>query len=161
MTIRRWRAGVALFCAFAITAACADPGYYLVTPCSTPGQAALDLRCWTVKSPNQVAILWPEVGLRYGVSSRWTSELFVSDIGDAFDTQKLSSINGQNVVLLTRGKHPFDLALHAQLIRNRGTGKGKGNALELGPVFRTELGLTQFDASAPGPARLRQDGPLV
>ena len=45
-------------------AALADPGYYLVTPYSKPGQAALDLRCWTVKSPNQGAILWPEVGLR-------------------------------------------------------------------------------------------------
>ena len=142
MTRRRLSLGAALL-ALATTAALADPGYYLVTPYSTPGQAALDLRYWTVKSPNESATLWPEVGLRYGVSSRWTTELFASYIGDSFGSQKLSSINWQNDVLLTQGQVPFDLALHAQLIRNREV----GNALELGPVFQTEWGSTQLNAN--------------
>lgn len=134
--------GAALF-AVATTTALADPGYYLVTPYSTPGQAALDLRYWTVKAPNEPAVLWPELGLRYGVSSRWTTELFVSHIGESFSSRKLSSINWQNNVLLTQGQFPFDLALHTQLIRNR----GDGNALELGPVFQTDWGSTQINAN--------------
>ena len=145
MTNRRFGVGATLLLslAFAATAALADPGYYLVTPYSTPGQAALDLRYWTVKSPAYGTTLWPEIGLRYGVNSRWTTELFASYIGDSFGTQNLSSINWQNDVLLTQGQHAFDLALHAQLIRNR----GEGNALELGPVFQTEWGTTQLNAN--------------
>jgi hypothetical protein len=122
-------------------AARADPGYYLLTPYSNPGQLALDLRYWTVKAPNQPAVLWPEAGLRYGFDSRWTSELFASFIGESIGEQKLSSWNWQNSYLLTQGQYPIDLALHAQLIRN----VGYGNALELGPVIQTEWGFTQIN----------------
>lgn len=125
----------------AVGPAAADPGYYLVTPYSVPGQWALDVRYWSVKSPNEPATLWPEVGLRYGVSSRWTSELLVSWIGDSLREQKLSSLNWQNSFLLTQGQYPFDLAIHAQLIRNI----EQGNELELGPVLQTEWGRTQLN----------------
>jgi hypothetical protein len=119
----------------------ADPGYYLLTPYSQPGQLALDLRYWTVKSPGEHATLWPELGLRYGFSSRWTSEIFASYIGDSLREQKLSSLNWQNSYLLTQGQYPFDLALHAQLIHAR----GEGNALELGPLLQTEWGSTRLN----------------
>ncbi|MDN3919189.1 hypothetical protein [Roseateles violae] len=121
----------------------ADPGYYLLTPYSTPGVAALDLRYWTVKMPKQPAVLWPEAGLRYGVDSRWTTELFLSYIGESWGEQALSSWNWQNSYLLTQGQLPFDLALHAQLIRNVNV----GNALEVGPVFQTDWGFTQINAN--------------
>lgn len=125
----------------AATPAAADPGYYLVAPYSMPGQRAVDLRYWSVKSPQEPATLWPEIGLRYGFSSRWTSELFASWIGDSLREQKLSSLNWQNSFLLTQGQYPFDVAIHAQLIRNH----GDGNALELGPVLQTEWGRTQLN----------------
>ena len=121
----------------------ADPGYYLLTPYSVPGQAALDLRYWTVKAPGKSAKLWPELGARYGFSSRWTSEVFASFIGDSFSGLTLSSWNWQNGYLLTQGQYPFDLAVHAQWIRNI----GHTDALELGPVFQTELGSTQLNAN--------------
>ena len=121
--------------------ALADPGYYLLTPYSVPGQLALDLRYWSVKSPDRPATLWPEIGLRYGFDTRWTSEILASYIGDSLREQKLSSLNWQNAVLLTQGQYPFDLAIHAQLVHN----EGEGNALELGPVFQTELGTTQLN----------------
>lgn len=121
--------------------ALADPGYYLATPYSVPGQAALDVRYWTVKSPGRSATLWPELGVRYGFGSRWTSELLASFIGDSLGGQKLSSWNWQNSYLLTQGQYPFDLAIHAQLTRN----VGYGNALEFGPVLQTEIGATQLN----------------
>ena len=111
-----------LFCLASFRPALADPGYYLLTPYSLPGQLALDLRYWTVKSPGRQATLWPELGLRYGFSSRWTSEVFASYIGDSLREQNLSSLNWQNSYLLTQGQYPFDLAMHAQLMRNRGDG---------------------------------------
>lgn len=114
----------------------ADPGYYFVTPYATPDQTALDLRYWTVDSPGSEATLWPEIGLRHGVNSRWTTELLVSFIGDSMREQKLSSWNWQNDFMLTQGQYDIDLAMHTQLIHE----PGEGNMLEFGPVFQTDLG---------------------
>jgi hypothetical protein len=121
----------------------ADPGYYLLTPYSQPGQAALDLRFWSVKRRGRDTMLWPEIGLRYGVDSRWTTELLASFIGPTLGQQKLSSWNWQNSVLLTQGQYPFDLAVHAQLIHE----PGEGNVLELGPLFQTDIGSTQVNVN--------------
>lgn len=134
-------AALALSCGAACGPARADPGYYLLTPYSQPGEGALELRYWSVKAPGEPATLWPEVGLRYGVDSRWTSELLASFIGDSLRDQRLSSINWQNSWLLTQGQYPLDLAVHAQLIRHR----GEGNALEAGPLMQGEWGLTRLN----------------
>ncbi|MEJ6007065.1 hypothetical protein WG899_16045 [Paucibacter sp. AS339] len=125
------------------TSAAADPGYYLVTPYSQPGQAGLDLRYWTVKAPGYEATLWPELGLRYGINSRWTSELLLSYIGEMGSRQTLSSVNWLNDLMLTQGEHAFDLALHTQLIRNHDS--DTHTALELGPALQTEWGHTQLN----------------
>lgn len=132
-----------LCCAALLSAAPAqaDPGYYLLTPYSQPGQLALDLRYWTVKAPDEPTTLWPELGLRWGVNERWTTGLFASFIGDSWRQQTLSSWNWQNEILLTQGQYPVDLALHLQLIHNH----GEGNALEWGPVLQGEWGLTQLN----------------
>lgn len=127
----------------ALLPARADPGYYLLTPYSQPGQVALDLRYWTVDRPGREAMLWPELGLRYGVNSRWTTELLASWIGKSASDQRLSSWNWQNSVLLTQGQYPFDLAVHAQLIHE----VDEGNVLELGPLFQTDIGFTQLNAN--------------
>ncbi|MET0207471.1 MAG: hypothetical protein ABW220_00440 [Burkholderiaceae bacterium] len=119
----------------------ADPGYYLVRPYSEPGETTLDLRYWSVKAPGDSATLWPEAGVRHGFTSRWSSELLFSWIGPEWHRQTLSAINWINQYIVTDGSQPYDLALHVQLIRNR----GDGNAIEIGPALQTEWGLTQFN----------------
>jgi len=119
----------------------ADPGYYLLTPYSQAGAWSLDLRYWTVKAPRREAVLWPELSLRWGVDSRWTTGLLANWAGRSLREQELSVLQWQNTWLLTQGERPWDLALHAQLVRN----VGKGNALELGPLLQTELGHTQLN----------------
>ncbi|MBX3620507.1 MAG: hypothetical protein KF891_11070 [Rhizobacter sp.] len=138
------RAGVGLVCGLAVwRPALADPGYYVVQPYATPGQAAVDLRFWSVDSRDRAAVLWPEAGLRYGVTSRWTTELLVSFIGKSLHAQRVSSWNWQNDWLLTQGQYDFDLAVHTQLIHE----PGEGNLIELGPVWQTEWGRTQLNAN--------------
>ncbi len=137
-----------------------DPGYYLITPYSQPGQAALDLRYWTVKSEGEPIYYWPEVGLRYGVNSRWTTELLVGFDGPTLGSQYLNGWNWQNEILLTQGQYPFDIALHLQAIHS----PEDGNMLQWGPVFQTELGHTQLNfnlvfehgyQAGSGPTRLK------
>ncbi|MBV8504129.1 MAG: hypothetical protein JO006_20705 [Paucibacter sp.] len=132
-----------LLCAVASMAAAADPGYYVVTPYSQPGKAAVDLRYWSVYTPGRSTVMWPEMGLRYGINSRWTTELLLSFEGDRLTQQSLSSWNWQNTLLLTQGQYDFDLGLHVQAIHS----PDDGNGLELGPIFQTELGHWQLNGN--------------
>jgi len=147
-----------LFCLLVVlaSAAHADPGYYLITPYSQPGEWSLDTRLWTVTPQGGSTYYWPEVGLRYGVNERWTSELLVSFEGPTLDQQSLNSWNWQNEILLTKGDSPYDLAIHLQAIHS----PDDGNLLQWGALWQTELGLMrvnfnlifehQFQADAKG-----------
>jgi len=121
----------------------ADPGYYLVRPYAAAGKTSLDLRYWTVQAPGEPALLWPELGLRHGFSERWTSEFLLSWIGPGWRAQKLSSLNWMNQWLLTGADSDFDLALHSQLIHNRG--RRGGTALEIGPSWQGDWGLHRLN----------------
>jgi hypothetical protein len=124
--------------------AAADPGYYVVTPYDQAGRVGVELRYWTVKPPDEEAQIWPELGISYGVNTRWTTRLLASWVGYGASDQVLSSWNWQNVVLLTQGEKPYDLAIHAQLARN----VGQSHALELGPVWQTDFGPLKLNAGA-------------
>ncbi len=131
--------------ACAANVALADPGYYLVTAYDNTGQVNVDYRYWTVKAPNSAEVIWPEIGIGYGVNSRWYTALLASYIGsDRFST-RLSSLNWQNDFLLTQGQYLIDVALHTQLIRNRG--RASGYVLEFGPVLQTDIGRTQLNGN--------------
>ncbi len=137
------RLALAVLVAAATAAAHADPGYYVVTAYDNEGQRTIDLRYWTVKKPGKAAMLWPEVGVGYGVTSRWHTELLASFIGTADTAMRLDDWQWQNDVLLTQGQFPFDLAVHANLIR--AAESNEGYALEIGPVLQTDVGRTQLN----------------
>ena len=157
------RFALPILLAAASASAAADPGYYVVTAYDNEGQRTIDLRYWTVKTPGEAATLWPEIGFGYGVTSRWHTELFASFIGTWDTAMKLSSWNWQNEVLLTQGQYPFDLAVHATLIR--AAESYEGYTLEIGPVLQTDVGRTQLNANLffersyrtdePSPTRLK------
>jgi len=152
----RWRALLAaaarrlrhLACAVACCAAgsaLADPGYYVVTVYDNEGLHSVDVRYWSVKFPQSPEVVWPEVGFGYGVTSRWSTELFGSWIGSSQFATKLSTLNWQNDFLLTQGELPLDIALHAQLIRNEL--EPGGGSIEWGPVLQTDIGRTQLNGN--------------
>jgi hypothetical protein len=134
-----------LVLALAASAAAADPGYYVVTPYDNAGVRTVDVRYWTVKSENRPAVIWPELGLAYGVNSRWTTGVFVSWIGSSQAATRPSTVNWQNQFLLTQGELPLDVALHVQFIRDRI--RTERHAVEFGPVLQTDIGRTQLNAN--------------
>jgi hypothetical protein len=140
---------VALICCLfllgTVRSALADPGYYVVTAYDNEGLRSVDFRYWTVKSPGEPATRWPEVGLGYGVTSRWYTELYASFIGTLSTATKLNTWNWQNEFLLTQGQYPFDLAIHATLIKYASAANDYG--VEYGPVFQTDIGRTQLNAN--------------
>jgi hypothetical protein len=126
--------------------AAAEPGYYVVTPYDNEGLRVVDFRYWTVKANGGKEYVWPEIGVGYGVNSRWTTELFFSWIGAAGMPTQGDTLNWQNEILLTQGEFPFDLAVHLQLIRGQTPEGGRG--FEIGPVFQTDIGRSQLTANA-------------
>jgi hypothetical protein len=137
----------------------ADPGYYVVTPYDNAGLRSIDLRYWTVKPEGQTEYIWPEIGLGYGVNSRWTTELFVSGVGSKPNNVTTSSWNWQNDVLLTQGELPLDVALHAQFIKEHNAPHPLH--LEWGPVLQTDLGRTQLNLNVFFDQAVRGDTPAT
>jgi hypothetical protein len=123
--------------------AAAATGYYLVPVYSVEGQTSIDYKYWNAKATNMSALGAPEIGIGYGVNSRWYTELFASyrhtnEQGTDFD-----SLNWQNDVLLTQGEYPFDLALHTNIEQHA----GKGIGIEFGPALQTNIGRTQLNGN--------------
>ena len=124
-------------------AACADPGYYVVTAYDNAGQRTVDFRYWTVKAKGEPSVRWPEIGFGYGVNSRWYTELYYRFIGMRDTATRLSTINWQNEYLLTQGEWPIDIAVHAALAKYSGV--SNGYSIEYGPVLQTDIGRTQLN----------------
>lgn len=122
--------------------ATAATGYYLVEVYSDPGQLTLDYKYWNAKRSGSAPLGSPELGVGYGVNSRWYTELYGTYIQTAAGGTSFSSLNWQNDVLLTQGEYPFDLALHTNVEQYRGR---DGYGLEWGPALQTEWWRTQFN----------------
>ena len=123
----------------------ADPGYYLVSVYEDEGRTHIDYRYWTIKLDGAAEIVWPEIGIGFGVTKRWYTELFTSYIGPNFSNAQPSTLNWQNDYLLTQGQYDIDVALHSNLVI--GQQGRQDDALELGPVLQTEVGRTQLNAN--------------
>ena len=96
--------------------------------------------------PGRPGVIWPEIGVLWGVSSRWTTELYASYVGTDWSGSRLDTLNWQNELLLTQGELPFDLALHARAMEHQAR-VGGGRGLEWGPVLQTDVGRTQLNAN--------------
>jgi len=123
----------------------ADPGYYLVAPYDHAGQLTAEFRYWTFTHRGAAQVIWPELGVSYGVNTRWTTGLLESYIGHGWSDLKASTLTWQNVVLLTQGEWPLDVALWGALSHAQ-NGLFK-NAVEWGPVLQTDIGRTQLNAN--------------
>lgn len=136
-----------LFAAALAAAACmqarAEPGYYVVTAYDDAGRLSADLRYWTVKRPGRPVTDWPELGVSYGVNSRWTTGLLASWIGSSAMPTRRESLSWSNDVLLTQGEWTVDVALHTRLVVN--DDRDDGDAFEFGPALQTDLGRTRLN----------------
>lgn len=144
-------ARAALACAIALLcdAGRADPGYYVATPYGREGALVAELRYWTVKPRGGPEAVWPELGLSYGVTRRWTTGVLASGLGPSPWDVRVSSWNWLNNLVLTGDDTPVDVALHAQLIRERSQPWAEAaTRLEFGPLVQVDAGLSQFNANA-------------
>lgn len=133
-----------LVAALSVPPAQADTGYYLVSVYDVEGQAALDYKYWNAHY-NGRTVAAPEVGISYGVTSRWYTELSAQWVKINGTAARWVTTEWQNDFLLTQGQYDVDLALHTTIGRPRD--RADGYSLEWGPVLQTEVGRTQFNAN--------------
>ncbi|GGC73657.1 hypothetical protein [Undibacterium terreum] len=136
---------LAVFLLTTCAAVQAYPGYYVVTVYDNQGQKSIDFRYWTIKFPGRTETVWPELGVGYGVTSRWYTELYASYIGSSASKVSLDTWNWQNDVLLTQGQYPFDLAIHTMLAREHIS--QEGYTLDIGPALQTDVGRVQLNGN--------------
>lgn len=122
----------------------AGTGYYLVSVYSAEDQVSVDYKYWNAKSKGRAPVGSPELGIGYGVSSRWYTEVYGVYFETAAQGRRFSSLNWQNDFLLTQGQYWFDLAIHTNIEQYRAA---DGYGLEWGPVFQTEFWRTQINAN--------------
>lgn len=122
--------------------AVAETGYYLVSVYDVEGQAALDYKYWNAHY-NGRTVASPELGLAYGVTSRWYTELSGQWIKTNGGAGQWVATDWQNDLLLTQGQYALDVALHTRLTRARDS--ADGYRVEFGPALQTEYWRTQFN----------------
>jgi hypothetical protein len=124
--------------------ALADTGYYLVSTYDVEGQASIDYKYWHAQY-NARTTASPEIGVGYGVTSRWYTEVYEQWFTRNGSGTRRVSTAWQNDYMLTQGQYAFDLAMHTKLERSHD--REDGYMLEWGPVLQTEIGRTQFNAN--------------
>ena len=122
----------------------ADTGYYLVTTYDVEGQASIDYKYWHAQYNGRTTAS-PEIGVGYGVTSRWYTEVYEQWFTRNGGGTRRVSTAWQNDYMLTQGQYAFDLAMHTKLERSHD--KDNGYMFEWGPVLQTEIGRTQFNAN--------------
>jgi hypothetical protein len=134
---------VALFAVLGPAAAHAETGYYLVSTYDVEGQTSVDFKYWNARYRGRTVAV-PELGIGYGVTSRWYTELSGARVYINGAT-KFAGTEWQNDFMLTQGQYDVDVALHTAIERPRDGDEGYG--FEWGPVLKTDVGRIQLNAN--------------
>ena len=135
---------LALVASAAPTLATAEPGLYFVSLYDVEGQTSIDFKYWHARSRGEKASA-ADVGIGYGVTSRWYTELYGTWEKEGGGPTQFEEIAWQNDYMLTQGQFDIDLALHSKIERPQD--RSEGYALEWGPAMKTDIGRVQLNAN--------------
>jgi hypothetical protein len=124
-------------------AAFGETGYYMVTVYDVEGQASINYKYWNAHYKNSRNTASPEIGIGYGVTSRWYTELTTQWFQRDGRQTRNTGIEWQNDFLLTQGQYDVDVALHTLVERARR--RDNGYYMEFGPVLQTQIWRTQLN----------------
>ena len=121
------------------------PGYYVISTYDEEDETSLDFYFWNVKAPNSPAVDSPEIAVGHGVTSRWFTELYASDIHTESGGTMYSSMAWENDYMLTQGQYPVDVALHTMVTHYQNANTGTG--FEFGPVLQADIDYLQLNGN--------------
>lgn len=123
----------------------AATGYYLVSTYDVEGQLSLDYKYWNAHYRNARNVASPEIGIGYGVTSRWYTEVIAQWIQFNGERTRHTGVAWQNDYMLTQGQYDVDVALHTLVERARR--RPDGYFVEFGPVMQTQFWRTQVNVN--------------
>lgn len=123
--------------------ALANPDDFILTTYAQDGLRQLNLAAGTINPSDQPRDSHATVGLGYGLTEHWFSELYLgydrtSGNSTAFDSAAL-----ENFFRLTDGQWPVDIGLYTEIEYEND--RSAGYKLTVGPLLQSEFGLTTLN----------------
>ena len=124
----------------------AGPAEYVYTPNVVYGEREIDFKFGSRKMSNrEVDKSAASIGLGYGVTERWFTEVYLK-YSRATGTTEFDAIEWENKFQLTEtGKYPVDLGLLLEIERPQD--RSEGYEVKFGPLLQTDFGKTQVNAN--------------
>ncbi len=125
--------------------ASAGPADYVYTPTVEYGEKEIDFKFGTAKQPDGSRATVTSLGLGYGATEYWFTELYLKREREG--SEKLTLVEWENKFQLTEtGKYPVDIGLITEIEAPINNGK-EPYEFKIGPLFQTEFGKTQLNAN--------------
>lgn len=124
----------------------AGPSAYVYTPQVVQGEREIDFKFGTAKTDDAPRSSAASIGLGYGVSERWFTELYFKYKRENNQGTFYDAVEWENKFQLTdMGKYPLDVGLLVEI--ERPTDHAEGWEVKWGPLFQTQLGKTVLNAN--------------
>lgn len=126
--------------------AMAGPADYVYTPLVVQGEREIDFKFGTAKTDDTPRSSAANIGLGYGASNRWFTELYLKYKRQNNEGTFYDAVEWENKFQLTDiGEYPLDVGLIVEI--ERPTDHAEGWEVKWGPLFQTQLGKTQVNAN--------------
>lgn len=126
--------------------AIAGPADYVYTPAVTYGEREIDFKMGTSDKKDEAFEAAASLGMGYGVSQRWFTELYVKYKRELNESTKFDAIEWENKFQLTEpGQYPVDVGFLLEIERPQD--HNEGWEVKWGPLLQTEFGRVQLNAN--------------
>ena len=123
----------------------ADPDDSILTTYSENGLRQLDFKIGSIAQKGQPGQDASTLGLGYGLTDYWFSEIYVSYTKSGSESIDFDSAALQNTFLLTGQESPIDIGLYTEIEYEHD--RTAGEQLSFGPLLQTEFGLTKINVN--------------
>jgi hypothetical protein len=125
----------------------AGPADYVYTPTVEYGEKEIDFKFGTAQKSGEPDDSAASIGLGYGATEWWFTELYVKGKQENNDDAKYDAVEWENKLQLTEtGKYPVDAGLLLEIERPQD--HSEGWEVKYGGLFQTEFGKLQLNANA-------------
>jgi len=122
----------------------AGPADYVFMPSVTYGEREIDFKYGTVKPKDEDRESAASLGLGYGLTQWWSTEVYVKYKRELGERTKFDAYEWENKFQLTEpGRFPVDVGFILEIERPKD--RAEGWEVAFGPLFQVEAGATQFN----------------
>ncbi|MEO7760879.1 MAG: hypothetical protein ABIS68_03090 [Casimicrobiaceae bacterium] len=124
----------------------AGPADYVFMPSVTYGEREIDFKAGTARKPDADRESAASLGLGYGVTQWWATEVYVKYKRELGEKTKFDAYEWENKFQLTEpGQFPVDIGFIVEVERPKD--RDEGYEVTFGPLFQAEVGRIQLNGN--------------